>query len=477
MSEAIEQVNESSENNLPPSQTRVCGRGRILDSLKIDTGHTLRPQPVLRSTSQHCIDQPPLPDQAEKDADAHQDDDEHLDKDPVAEATSTQPEQLLTVFLPTNDITLPTEKVGCILVTSHLQQFLEDYPPSSDKHAFLDVCQMLSLLDKYLYDKPKQHTHCMSSDNEYVTLLKYAICLNIDSSMFPTLWAVLCILLDTQDGNLEHVKLLQEEYNTYYADKSRKYMVNIETKSVEIQNQMHDSVTQDFDRVSDLNDNGLTPLQGQQDEQPEAVNRPDNAIDNDVVDIMTLHPPWSPDTNDRCDSNQVASDRNRQEIQDELYKDTPVKTENNKPYIDNIDANNRDRALITKPLSDRLGLGQNNLPGAQQVRVAVKHTDQMTETPEHLRQISLGEEMEITSYEEIDRNRNFIPWVDSTKDSRDSLDQTLDSIDLTESQVKHTNTQRQMEKINEDTSDDDTDEMIDFDNDKLKKTDRKETNE
>ena len=62
-------------------------------------------------------------------------------------------------------------------------------------------------------------------------------------------------------------------------------------------------------------------------------------------------------------------------------------------------------------------------------------------------------------------------------DSRDSLDQTLDSIDLTESPVKHTNTQRQMEKINEDTSDDNTDEMFDLDNDKAKNTYRKDTNE
>ena len=151
---------------------------------------------------------------------------------------------------------------------------------------------MLSLLGKYLYDNPKQHTHCMSSDNEYVTLLKYAICLNIDLSTFPTLWVVLSILLDTQDGNLEYVKLLQEEYNTYYADKSRKYMVNLETKSIQIQNRMHDSVTQDFDRVSDFNDNGSTPLQGQQDEWLEAVNGAENAIENDVVDIMTLYPPW-----------------------------------------------------------------------------------------------------------------------------------------------------------------------------------------
>ena len=54
-------------------------------------------------------------------------------------------------------------------------------------------------------------------------------------------------------------------------------------------------------------------------------------------------------------------------------------------------------------------------------------------------------------------------------DSRDSLDQTPDSIDLTESPVKHTNALRHIEKINEETSDD-TDETITFDDDKVKKT-------
>ena len=53
---------------------------------------------------------------------------------------------------------------------------------------------------------------------------------------------------------------------------------------------------------------------------------------------MTFYPPWSTDTNDIGDNNQVASDRNRKGIQDELYKDTPVKTATNKPYIYNIDA-------------------------------------------------------------------------------------------------------------------------------------------
>ena len=79
--------------------------------------------------------------------------------------------------------------------------------------------------------------------------------------------------------------------------------------------------------------------------------------------------------------------------------------------------------------------------GAQQVRIAMKHTDQMTDIPEHLKQMSLGEETESTSYEETDRNRNIISQVDGTMDSRDSLDQILDSIDLIESPVEHTNTQ------------------------------------
>ena len=61
-------------------------------------------------------------------------------------------------------------------------------------------------------------------------------------------------------------------------------------------------------------------------------------------------------------------------------------------------------------------------------------------------------------------------------DSRDSLDKTPDSIDLTESPVKHTNTQRHKEKINDNASDNDTDETIIFNEYKVKKTYRKDIN-
>ena len=141
-----------------------------------------------------------------------------------------------------------------------------------------------------------------------------------------------------------------------------------------------------------------------------------------------------------CDITQIANDKSMKDMRDKICKDTPVKTEINKPYIDNIGAYDRDRHLITTSLSDRLDLGQNSLPGAQQVRVAVKHTDQIPEFPEHLRRISLGEEIENISYAIIDRNTSFIPQVDGSVNSRDSLDRTPDSVDLTESPVKHTKT-------------------------------------
>ena len=45
------------------------------------------------------------------------------------------------------------------------------------------------------------------------------------------------------------------------------------------------------------------------------------------------------------------------DIRDEICKDTPLKTDINKPYIDNIDAYNRDRHLLNTSLSARLDLG------------------------------------------------------------------------------------------------------------------------
>ena len=157
---------------------------------------------------------------------------------------------------------MPTKKVGCILVTSHFKQSLENYPSSSEKQLFLDIYHMLSLLDKYLYDHPKQHTHCMSSDNEYITLLQHAIHLHIDLTMFPTLWAVLSILLDTQDGKCKYVKCLEEEYTITMKINPQDICCSYKDSRQNFRTTCM-IVTHNFDRVSGLHDNGMTSPQMQ----------------------------------------------------------------------------------------------------------------------------------------------------------------------------------------------------------------------
>ena len=101
----------------------------------------------------------------------------------------------------------------------------------------------------------------------------------------------------------------------------------------------------------------------------------------------------------------------------------------------------------------------------------------MMDIPDHLRWISLGEEIESISHKGRDRNRHIIPQVDGTMDSRDSLNWTPDSVDLTVSPVKYRNEQRDIEKINEDKNDTDTDEIVKFNKDNASKVYEKDRNE
>ena len=99
-----------------------------------------------------------------------------------------------TAFI-SDQVCIPTKKVGCLQVTSQLQEFLDHFSPKSIEKAFEQIYQILQVLDKYLIDNPKQHQYCMSPDSEYVTLILYATKLKIDLCNFLAIWVVLSILL------------------------------------------------------------------------------------------------------------------------------------------------------------------------------------------------------------------------------------------------------------------------------------------
>ena len=92
----------------------------------------------------------------------------------------------------------------------------------------------------------------MSPDSEYISLIMYAIKLEINLCNFPAIWAVLSILLDTQSNELQYIKTLQQVVDDYYDKHPMEVMSRLEHQVTDIMNVMYDSVTNDhFDRVSD----------------------------------------------------------------------------------------------------------------------------------------------------------------------------------------------------------------------------------
>ena len=180
---------------------------------------------------------------------------------------------LTTAFVSSN-VHIPTEKVGCLQVTNQLREFLNHFPPESKEKAFEQIYEILQVLNAYLIDNPQQHIHCMSPDNEYVSLIMYAITIEIDLCNFQAIWAVLSILLDMQSNTLQHVKSLQQVMKNYYDKRPMDVMSRLEQQTSVIMKAMCDSINNDdsdnvsgdIDRVSGAVDNDYDANDNDKDE-------------------------------------------------------------------------------------------------------------------------------------------------------------------------------------------------------------------
>ena len=323
-----------------------------------------------------------------------------------------------TAFI-SDDIRIPTEKVGCLQVTSQLQQFLNHFPSKSKKKAFEQIYQILQMLDTYLIDNPQQHQYCMSPDSEYISLIMYSTKLEINLCNFPAIWAVFSILLDTQSNELQYVKTLQQVVDDYYDRCPMEVMSRLEHQITDIMNAMYDSVTNDnFDSISDdtdrvsgvigndydKNDNDQMPYDNDNEQMPYEYDndndtatremRYDGNMTNELKDVGTKDKvpyrrddkrmtkvKWSIETNDidndfmreydnmhKSMEDRQINDFNeaRRHIQSAMMGDTPVKTGQNRQCIDNVSDYDREHHRIFKSVHHRLDLGPNMLPGAQQ---------------------------------------------------------------------------------------------------------------
>ena len=195
---------------------------------------------------------------------------------------------LTTAFVSVN-VHVPTEKVRCLQVTNQLREFLIHFPSDSKEKAFEQIYEILQVLNTYLIDNPQQHIHCMSPDNEYVSLIMYAITIKIDLCNFPAIWAVLSIPLDTQSNTLQHAKSFQQVVNNYYDKHPTDVMSKLEQqasiimKSIydSINNEHSDSISGDIDRVSGAVDSDYNVNDSDKDENVMPYDKDENVMPYD----------------------------------------------------------------------------------------------------------------------------------------------------------------------------------------------------
>ena len=395
-----------------------------------------------------------------------------------------------TVFI-SNEVCIPTEKVGCLQVTSQLQDFLNHFPPESKEKAFEQTYQILQMLDAYLIDNLQQHQYCMSPDSKYISLIMYTTKLGIDLCNFPAIWAVLSILLDTQSNELQYIKTFQQVVDDYYNKCPMEVMSRLEHQITDIMNAMYNSVTNgnfdsisdDTDRVSgvvdndyDNNDNDQKPYDNDNDRMPydndndqmsyeydndndtaTAEMRYDRNMTNDELkdvgikdtvpykrhDNMMTKVKWSTETRDvgndfmREYDNMHKSMEDRQindfyearrHIQSTMMSDTPVKTGQNRQCIDNVSDYDREHRRIFRSVHHRLDLGPDMLLGAQQ------HTNVESAAALNIQDKIEGKYHENMQSEKgqyrnemYKRAENMIPQLDGTFNISDDSDLDLHS--------------------------------------------------
>ena len=250
---------------------------------------------------------------------------------------------LTTTFVSVN-VRIPTEKVGCLQVTNQLREFLIHFPLESKEKAFEQIYEILQVLNAYLIDNPQQHIHCMSPDNEYVSLIMYAITIEIDLCNFLAIWAVLSILLDTQSNTLQHVKSFQQVVNNYYDKFPTDVMSELEQQASIIMKAMYDSVNNehsdsvsgDIDRVSsavdsdyDVNDydkdENVMPYD--KDENVMPYDKDENVMPYDKEKHETPHDSDNEYMSDDNDDDQMPTkyDNDYETVTDEMKQDENMK--------------------------------------------------------------------------------------------------------------------------------------------------------
>ena len=196
---------------------------------------------------------------------------------------------------------------------------------------------MAQQLDMYLSKYSAQCINCITSDSEFIVFINHAIQLALDLTVYPNIWAVLLILLKTQDANASYVQTMHDYYNQCYDMRTQEYMVLVEKAAEQSKNNMYNNT---LDGVSAYVQQSVcnSPVQISDQHDVNAENHTQLPYHAHFNDILTEYPAWSTDANDIENTNQAQYRSDRQEILTAWQKDTPIKTSDNRQVLDNLEA-------------------------------------------------------------------------------------------------------------------------------------------
>ena len=195
---------------------------------------------------------------------------------------------------------------------------------------------MVQRLDMYLNCYLAQYINFMASDSEFVAFVNHVIQLALDLMAYPTIWAVLLILLETQDVNASYVQVMHNYYNECYNTKTEDYMIELEQAAERPKNNMYNNT---LDGVSAYIQQHMYKPQMQSTDQHDvnAENHTQVLYHTCLIDILTKYLVWSTDTNDIVNTIEEEYRENRQDTLNAWQKDTPEKTQDNRQILDYIE--------------------------------------------------------------------------------------------------------------------------------------------
>ena len=283
---------------------------------------------------------------------------EESDKEPFNTAVDTTSDDSaitmgkpVTTALISDLVQIPTKQVGCLQVTSQLQKSLDQYPPKLREKAFEHIYQILQVLDKYLVNNSKQHQHCMSPDSEYITLIVYAITLEI-----------------------QVIKIQDIMYDSITKHNFDRVPGAVDRVSGVVDSDLDKVDTNSIKPTYD-NDSNIKMGSTKHDQNIKGTPKDTDTKDkeqNDRHDNRMTHVKWSTETNEIDNQYLRDYDNTHRQIEEkqnkEYYKaqrqihsammgDTPVKTVHNRQYIDNISTYDSELQRISKSVHHKLDLG------------------------------------------------------------------------------------------------------------------------